>query len=701
MRSAHAHRTTDEVATGALLFLIYCAITVWWLWPLPAVWKRETPQFHMQLGDFYIIVWALAWECHALITAPWRLFDANTFHPARLSLANSDHFLGYLPLFAPVYALSGNPILAINVMTFLTYPLCAIAMYCLMRRWTGRPTAFVAGLLYAFSFWRFVRPGHVHLLGVQYFPLVLLFLDRWLETARRRDAVLLGLVLTLQAASTYYLAYALILMFVPAVLLALWRWRARVDRRRLLGLAIATGCFATLLIVSSIPYLELRSLGVIVSYDGLSEVANSIPMPMLPMVTQTGVLAYLRGQGVGVVGYALALVALLPPYGTRRWPLVLGLSTILIETAVALGPEVRLGDALIPAPYSVLAKLLPGFATVRFPARFVAIAHLGFALLAGIGLERLIGRLDRRAAWPVAVATGAAAILSYGTISAVRPHPEVTRSELPPVYRWLAANGRGRPVLELPRGDLLMKAASRRMYLSCFHWLPIFDGYAGYVPRSYIYLYDIAGLLPDDAALQSLVNVVDVEWIVVHTAELRDWGRTRWQEAQLEGLDLVQTFDQDWLYHVTRRPQPDQRALLFSRQSTRGGVPLAPLRQCPGSIEFVGRTIPENHRRVDRLTVTVENSGKAPWPVESVFPPHTVHLTARITTPRGRIRSYGFDLAHDVPPGASITREIAFRRPFARDYLVEIGLEQSGDGPLSACGVVPITVRLVAPAPPA
>src|SRR5262249_54103098 len=158
-----------------------------------------------------LIVWALAWDTHALFTAPLRLFDANIFYPSRLSLAYSEHFLGYVPMFALPYAATGNPIFAANLLVFATYPLCALAMYYLARRFVARRAAVAAGFFYAFCVWRFRGVPHLHMLGVQSLPLIVLFTERWLEAHRARDAVLLALSLGLQALSSFYLAYAVAL----------------------------------------------------------------------------------------------------------------------------------------------------------------------------------------------------------------------------------------------------------------------------------------------------------------------------------------------------------------------------------------------------------------------------------------------------------------------------------------------------------
>src|SRR5437868_6648010 len=53
-------------------------------------------------ADAQLNMWILAWDAHALRTAPLHLFDANIFSPEPRTLAYSETLLGYLPLFGPI-----------------------------------------------------------------------------------------------------------------------------------------------------------------------------------------------------------------------------------------------------------------------------------------------------------------------------------------------------------------------------------------------------------------------------------------------------------------------------------------------------------------------------------------------------------------------------------------------------------------------
>src|SRR5207245_5739623 len=132
--------------------------------------------------DINLTLWTLAWDTHALRTDPLHLFDANTFYPARYSLALSEHKLGNVPFFAPVYLATGNPVLAHQATLLLTFVLAGLAMAAYALYWTGdRPTALAAGFLYAFAPYRLWQFGNLHVVSIQYLPLALLGVDALLH----------------------------------------------------------------------------------------------------------------------------------------------------------------------------------------------------------------------------------------------------------------------------------------------------------------------------------------------------------------------------------------------------------------------------------------------------------------------------------------------------------------------------------------
>ena len=82
------------------------------------------------------------------------------FYPAADVLAFSEHLLGVSVIAAPLDWLTGNPVVAANLTSLATFPLCALAAFALARHLTGSSVAaFVAGLVYGFGPYRMAPAG--------------------------------------------------------------------------------------------------------------------------------------------------------------------------------------------------------------------------------------------------------------------------------------------------------------------------------------------------------------------------------------------------------------------------------------------------------------------------------------------------------------------------------------------------------------
>ncbi|HZR79912.1 MAG TPA: hypothetical protein VFD92_02360 [Candidatus Binatia bacterium] len=677
--------------------IAYAAIAVWWLWPLPSAWRDHMPAIEgdspLSGADWYLIVWSLAWDVHALLTSPLSLFDANSFFPTRWSLAYSEHFLGYVPFFAPTYLATGNPILATNVLVFLTYPLCGLAAYALARRWVDAPAAAIAGFLYAFYPRRAQSIIHFHQLGTFGLPLAILFADRWLERARSRDAWALAAAVATQCLCSFYLGYALVLSYGAVLPALLWRWRTRIDRRRSIGLALAlAGALAPVVLLGA-PYLLLRARGLIPRYDERAIQA----LGLVPYFASKGVSDFFRNDSVGPFGYALALAALLPPWRERRGATLIAIVLVAWGAVVAYGPEPYVWDRTVWSPYRVLLRIVPGLSAIRLPSRFLVIAQLGLALLAALGAARLLARAPARARWP-AVAALLALVAWAMPLHPFHLRAEVTPENVPDAYRWLARYGGGRAVLELP--PAAFAPAARRMYLSTYHHLPIVEGYSGYTPPTPYFIQNIAGRLPSDASLQELVDFVDVGWVLLHGDELGPVRRAAWTRPLPAGLVPIATFGSDRVFRVTRPVADDRRSRLTSAATESfGGAPLGPVASpCAGALSLVKWSDAKPGQRLD-LAVDVRNDTATAWPGPAVYPAHSLAVRASLLGPDGSPAAVTeARLPSDVAPHATVRANVVLHRPWRRGPLaVRLELFQREGGSLARCGLAPVDVPLALP----
>src|SRR5687768_9021198 len=196
------------------------------------------------IGDSLDTVYFMAWNAHQVFRDPLHLFDANILHPHREAMTLAGHRILPGILVAPVIALTGNPILAYNVVLALAYLLAAMAGRRLAAMLGIDPIgAWTAGALYAFNTYQVNEAPRADLLFHGFTALALGELVRFLKTGEPRRAWHVAGLMVLQGlASTYLLLYGALVLTVVAMgaLVARPRWIApRLARLVLPALAAA------------------------------------------------------------------------------------------------------------------------------------------------------------------------------------------------------------------------------------------------------------------------------------------------------------------------------------------------------------------------------------------------------------------------------------------------------------------------------
>ena len=170
--------------TSLLVLAVFVLLTVLLTYPL---------SFHLGDAvedgqDALLNVWIMAWDGHALLSAPGHLFDANIFYPYPRTLAYSEINLSQALLALPVTLLSGNPVLGYNVALFLTFVLSGWGMYLLVRRLTGSDWGgLAAGVIFAFNAYKLSNFAQIQLVSLYWLPFALLCLDGILRPAYRQE----------------------------------------------------------------------------------------------------------------------------------------------------------------------------------------------------------------------------------------------------------------------------------------------------------------------------------------------------------------------------------------------------------------------------------------------------------------------------------------------------------------------------------
>lgn len=567
-------RMSRRLAWGAAVRLLlvvfsYLATVVWLTWPLARLAFSHLPCTGPPCTfDTVYSTWVLAWESHALWSAPLSLMDGNIFHPDPRAVLYGPAGLGALPYFTPPYAVTGSPAFAMNFTLILCTALTAVGLHLVVVRWTGRHAAgAVAGATFLAN--RYVLDfvgSSPHLAPLLYFPFIIL-LAATRHPSTGTLLTLLALVVLQSLADLVYVAPA---VFGPLGLLAVLRLARPSSRRDGVRLLLVLAAAAVLLSPAYLGYLTLRASQPQLAEQTHWKVNSFLPFGFdLAELFWAGPVPTTVAPVASVVILAGAIVAL---WRRRRPATERPVAVVEADTAVgwrhalfwalvgallSIPPSVRWGDSPILVPQTLIERWTPLYDVIRAPSRLGIAALMGLCLLAGLGYDeiarvcsRWVGGWRNMVTQAVLVTVVLALIYgvpAHGTESIGKSYEVRRTPEIPPSMRAILASGR-EPLLKLPaldrRGRVPRPGVNAgAMYQSIFHWRPLLNGYSSYWPANFMPRMRLAERLPDRQALAELVETTGVALVWVNVAKCRPGERVKWLNprvlARRYGLDLI------------------------------------------------------------------------------------------------------------------------------------------------------------------
>jgi hypothetical protein len=510
----------SEVRRVALVTFLYIALTLALAAPLSL---HPASRVLVDNPDTHLYIWTLAWDVHAFTARPSAIFDANIYYPYNGTLAYSENLLGSALVAAPVIWLTGDLVLALNLVQLSTCVLCGLGAHLLARR-AGLSAlgATLAGMVFLAAPPRFFRLGQLHLTAVQWVPFGLAFLHSYLDNRRPRDLRWAIAFFTLQALTS---GHGAVFLGVAAVTLVLYRLASgeRIAPRRLsadvgvLGLALLAP-----LAVLYAPYRAAqREVGLVRSLE------NWLPTPSSYLASPSHLHQFLRGLVTDVDFNRTASAWLFPGFTVL----------VLAGAALARGPRTPGRDIgpfyvllaiiallfFLPEPIGLWPYVysLPGFNFIRVPSRFMILATLALGIAAAAGFDHLMSRLAAPRRALAAAACGALLLAEYASM----PLDTVPYAvEVPAVDRWLDTQPKPFVVAEAPvpsPGNIgaYERFQTMAMLHATAHWQKTVHGYSGIRPPLHDRLYKALNAFPDRASLDSLRSL-GVTYIVVHEEQV-------------------------------------------------------------------------------------------------------------------------------------------------------------------------------------
>lgn len=526
----------------AFITLLFTALTM----VMAAPWSlHPATRVLVDAPDTHLFIWTLAWDVRAFVTSPLTIFDANIYYPLPNTLAYSENLIGSAFVAAPILWLTGDAVLAMNLVALSASVLCGIGAWFLARKLgIGMGGAVIAGLVFAFAPARFFRMSQIHLVAMQWIPFALAYLHSYFETGRARDlrmAIGFGVLQVLCA------GHGAVFLGVAGGAMVLYRLfsgepLALVKRARDFGIAgvvlLAPVAFMVL------PYRRVQQeMGLRRSLENWTVTPESFlaspshvhqwALSLLSDVKfHEQASAYLFP---GVLPVLLALMAVMPGDDARTRQRHMLFFGVLAAVSVLLFIDGPL--SLWPWVYS-----WPGMNFIRAPSRFMILTTLCLAVLAGAGLERAISRLTTLSQRAACVLAG---VLLLGEFNAYPFQGTGYTVPAPAVDRWLATQPTPFVVAEVPLPDPRNSGRFERfqtmtMLHSMVHWQKTVHGYSGFRAPFHEQLYADLRRFPDETSITRL-REVGVSYVVVHR-ELyspEEWAIVEPRLAQFPQLQLA------------------------------------------------------------------------------------------------------------------------------------------------------------------
>lgn len=550
-------------------WILWLGFTLLLLQPTP---HRISTSVAGDLGDSMFLTWTLSWGAHGLATQPLDVFDANIFHPHANTLALSDSMLSLAPIFGVLNWLSGDGIVALNLLVIGMFVFALVAAHALGKRLFAREDlAILFAVVVCCNSFVFGQQNHPQLQTFGLISLCLLLLFRALELKRKRDGVALAAAtVVLALANVLYGLIWVVAAVVVVVTLALRR--ALPPIRTLLPVA-ATAAACTAVVMAPVALLYRRTLdthGVSRGY----EPANSLgirdlvtpqrdnwswgsSLDSVNSFGRPGEHPYFVGftaLGLGLIG-ALLMIRLvrkgprIDEVRIRSDELIAVVVAGLVALVLALGPSPNGW----PGPFRLFHSYVPGFDGVRATARFAVVTFVAGAVLVVLAVRWLQPRLNPRlrvALVPLVV------LLIIVEVGGPMRRVEVPEGGHRLVYEAIADLDEG-VVLELPiqtpdEGFAWPFVEALRMYHATIDFNPRVNGYSGSAPKQFDGLGDVLNTFPSGEAAATIERL-EVRYVILHTgseqgfAAYSEADATAIAEAAVEDGATITRHGEDWL----------------------------------------------------------------------------------------------------------------------------------------------------------
>ncbi|MCX6511992.1 MAG: hypothetical protein NT160_02750 [Actinobacteria bacterium] len=438
------------------------------------IWIHGAANFSTPRPDSETNVALTGWFPYALLHGLNPLLNPTMAAPHGINMLSNPAW-PLLSALATPFTIIWGPIFSWNLLCTLALPLAATSTYFLCRRFVNsRGAAFVGGLLFGFSAYEIAAlyGHHLQSATTALLPLSILCLCELLSP-RRLSYRSSGLLLSLSSVGEFFISselfavevFILAVGFVLALLLIPELRRRAIEIGK--GLAVASGLGAMLLLYPiwfyrSGPQSVNGPVQLVAQAYRIDLLAFFLPtsnnaLAPASITATSDQFSNALGENGAYLGIGLILFAIAVVIWQRRDRKILVIATTTVTASImSLGASLMVsgppgseitGGLLLPEGW--LAKL-PALADL-IPSKFAVYCTLGVALIAAIGLDRLLQATNRSKGTPLILVLLVAVFLIPMIPSAGR-HRKIDEYHQPAFFRTkdYAALTLGSPILTVP-----------------------------------------------------------------------------------------------------------------------------------------------------------------------------------------------------------------------------------------------------------
>jgi hypothetical protein len=525
--------------------------------PAPWLWA---------LSGFAIAFWAVTWPLlsrfgHATYGGPgdgWALIWQTRFrldhgisyfsstYSTDIAWPVGSHYVNSILLSNAAIELPNLLLLGVGIGDVPAYNLVvlgvalgsSLAMYACLRRLDCRPSvAFWGGLAYLIAPWHLEKLSiHPTLASLAFLPLLVLGIVEWARSPNLRSGALVVAAAALGTYTHSYYGLATGLFLATSLPLVLVAARRRGTLRSTLR---RSALLLVPLLLVPLPLgiaLQLQDAQLAAQLDRpVYDVAFTahpylwlLPSPDNPVLGELS-RDYVSSRGlranegelalyVGVITLILAAAGLVFAARGRVTRLGAALGAWMALLGVALSVPATVRVPLLGAVKMPVAYLNDVVAFISTPARFFALTLTGAILLAGLGLEGLIRRLDRRLAIPL---VAVACLLSALELPFRRDGFVVDTRPTPIVHLIEQTVPSGDPVAQYPSMTRDFKPIADQLFYQLAHGHPLLNGATPATPEDAV-RSSVEG--KDDPALASKLALLGFHWATYDARQAQEAG---------------------------------------------------------------------------------------------------------------------------------------------------------------------------------